>query len=64
MAEGACQTDEAGGGDRCGGSSVENRLRRLLGAATSRFDHVRSEFREMQEHHDSLLDSLEQLLEV
>lgn len=48
-------------------ASVEHRLRRLLGAATSRFDQMRSDMREMahfKEQHDALLGGLEQLLQV
>ena len=50
-----------------GGSSVEDRLRRLLGAATARFETMREDMRDMErhkEHHDLLLSSLEALLAV
>jgi len=54
-------------GGEGGGKSVEDRLRRLLGAATSRFDQMRVDIQEMtqyREKHDSLLTGLEELLQV
>jgi len=47
--------------------SVEHRLRRLLGAATTRFEHWRSDMRQLENYkaqHDDLLQGLETLLQV
>jgi hypothetical protein len=47
--------------------SVEHRLRRLLGAATTRFEHWRSDMRQLENYkaqHDDLLQGLEMLLQV
>ncbi len=46
---------------------VEHRLRRLLGAATTRFEQMRADMRELERYrtqHDSLLAGLETLLQV
>jgi len=54
-------------GGEGGGKSVEDRLRRLLGAATSRFDQMRVDIQEMtqyREKHDLLLKGMEELIEV
>lgn len=47
--------------------SVDHRLRRLLGAATARFEHWRSDMRQLENykaHYDDLLQGLETLLQV
>lgn len=61
------EDSQCSGGVAGSAASVEHRLRRLLGAATSRFDQMRADMREMKrvkEQHDALLGGLEHLLQV
>jgi hypothetical protein len=61
--------DEDSGADSesLSAQGVEHRLRRLLGAATTRFEQMRADMRELERYrtqHDSLLAGLETLLQV
>ena len=59
--------DGGAGADAESARGVEHRLRRLLGAATTRFEQMRADMRELERYrtqHHSLLAGLETLLLV